>query len=352
MPFSKVDYKGINLVEGDLDFIYENIIQMALEEYTIKDQTPFSKNVARFKDNVGSIIDGIIQNVSDSDLVIADLTGLNSNVMYELGVRHSLKRGTIIITQDINSLPSDLRDYLAIEYKYSKEATKEYKQNYNTFKTLLHNAINEVLNTDKYDSPVLKYHKGKIRFRKEDEIKHFKENLIAIDFLLNQFNEMQIYIENMINMNNKNSVNHLHLINILRVKLDNMHNGLMEVNLPPESALLFETFQGAKTLITQILNKFNITEYLGGAFGNAVKTEEAFKHFEANVFNLLEHDIIDTVGSLYEKDNNIVFVKIKDIFTEESAFKTFFLDDMEEFLEKKMKELNVNEEEINGLLVN
>ena len=48
---------------------------------------------------------------------MADLTGLNPNVMYELGIAHSFNKKTIIITRDnLGNLPFDLKQYRAKNY--------------------------------------------------------------------------------------------------------------------------------------------------------------------------------------------------------------------------------------------
>jgi hypothetical protein len=57
----------------------------------------------------GSITKEIVASLHTADLVIADLTGHNPNVFYELGVVHSAGRPTIIITQQIEELPFDLK---------------------------------------------------------------------------------------------------------------------------------------------------------------------------------------------------------------------------------------------------
>ena len=68
------------------------------------------------EDNQQNILKDIIQAIYEADIVIADLTGLNANVFYELGVAHTLNKKVIIITQDISSLPFDLKSYRAKEY--------------------------------------------------------------------------------------------------------------------------------------------------------------------------------------------------------------------------------------------
>ena len=85
------------------------------------------------EDNQQNILKDIIQAIYETDIVIADLTGLNANVFYELGVAHTLNKKVIIITEDISSLPFDLRSYRAKEYsthfiKFAElvEALKKY----------------------------------------------------------------------------------------------------------------------------------------------------------------------------------------------------------------------------------
>ena len=59
----------------------------------------------------------IIEPIYKADVVIADLTGLNPNVMYELGIAHTFNKKTIIITKDdLSKLPFDLKQYRAKDY--------------------------------------------------------------------------------------------------------------------------------------------------------------------------------------------------------------------------------------------
>lgn len=68
------------------------------------------------EDNQQNILKDIVQAIYDSDIIIANLTGLNANVFYELGVAHALNKKVIIITEDISALPFDLKSYRAKEY--------------------------------------------------------------------------------------------------------------------------------------------------------------------------------------------------------------------------------------------
>ena len=179
MPFSKANSGEQKLEKKDLNYIFNSFIKKAVESFKI-DEKPYFDEVTRFDQSIGSIINGIVENLNSSDLVIADLTGNNPNVMYELGVRHSLKRGTIMLTQDFNSFPSDLRDYLAIEYKYPSSPS-DYNDCYKAFETKLHGAIQQVLNSKKHDSPVLELLNYKMKFRDQDEIDNLKEQIVILN---------------------------------------------------------------------------------------------------------------------------------------------------------------------------
>ena len=63
-----------------------------------------------------NIVRDIFEAIVRSDLIVADLTGSNANVFYELGIAHALKRPVILLTQIIDDVPFDLRAYRLIEY--------------------------------------------------------------------------------------------------------------------------------------------------------------------------------------------------------------------------------------------
>lgn len=58
----------------------------------------------------------IIESLSTADLVLAVLTDTRHNVMYELGIRHSLRLGTIMIIEEGQPLPFDLSNYGVLFY--------------------------------------------------------------------------------------------------------------------------------------------------------------------------------------------------------------------------------------------
>ena len=65
---------------------------------------------------VGSIMDEIKQRINDSAFIVADVTTLNPNVMFELGYAHGCQKPTIIISRSDQKLPFDVAGMNVIFY--------------------------------------------------------------------------------------------------------------------------------------------------------------------------------------------------------------------------------------------
>jgi uncharacterized protein YoxC len=66
--------------------------------------------------NQQSILADIISSIATSELIVADVTGSNPNVYYEIGIAHALRKNVILLTQSVAELPFDLRSYRVIAY--------------------------------------------------------------------------------------------------------------------------------------------------------------------------------------------------------------------------------------------
>lgn len=81
----------------------------------LKEKYEFSN--AEDLENKRNILQDIVVGIAQADVVIADVTQLNPNVFYELGLCHALNKKVILITQDISELPFDIRSYRVSEYQ-------------------------------------------------------------------------------------------------------------------------------------------------------------------------------------------------------------------------------------------
>jgi hypothetical protein len=76
-----------------------------------------------------NITKAIIKHIDNSEAIIADLSEVNSNVFYELGIAHSFGNKTIMITQNISQIPFDIQEYKIIQYNYDFSGGVELRSN-------------------------------------------------------------------------------------------------------------------------------------------------------------------------------------------------------------------------------
>ena len=82
----------------------------------------------KISDN-GMITQSIIENILQADLAIADLSGRNPNVFYELAIRHSYGLPVIQITRDeLNEIPFDVHNVRTIQYDLSASGANKARQ--------------------------------------------------------------------------------------------------------------------------------------------------------------------------------------------------------------------------------
>lgn len=76
----------------------------------------------------GSIMAEIWNAINYATIIIADCTGRNPNVFYEIGISHAIGKQTILITQSMDDIPFDLRHLRVIMYKYDPRGMKEFEK--------------------------------------------------------------------------------------------------------------------------------------------------------------------------------------------------------------------------------
>jgi hypothetical protein len=130
-----------------LNDVYDFLIKGALVEagYQVKRADDIKSQ--------SNILEDIIKGILESDLIVADLTDSNANVYYELGIAHALQKKVVLITQEIDELPFDLKSYRVIGYSTHFSRMSEAK-------TELHQLAQEASNgTLPFGNPVKDYGK-------------------------------------------------------------------------------------------------------------------------------------------------------------------------------------------------
>jgi len=99
MPFTSdfddVYQLGIKATCGELDIYCERVDEQIFQE---------------------SILDRIYNQIAKADLIIADMSGKNPNVFYEVGYAHALGKNVILLTKEAKDIPFDLEHYPHIIY--------------------------------------------------------------------------------------------------------------------------------------------------------------------------------------------------------------------------------------------
>ena len=106
----------------------EGLLRAAIRP--VFEDAPFYMEVciANELDTLGSIGKQVISHLLEDDLVIADLTDLNANVMYELAIRHAARKPVITLAPHGQNLPFDVIDQRTLFYTndlFGGEALKE-----------------------------------------------------------------------------------------------------------------------------------------------------------------------------------------------------------------------------------
>lgn len=74
----------------------------------VLDRFDYEIVIAHEISTLGSITDQVVNNLLEAELVVADLTGLNPNVMYELAIRHCAALPVVVVANKNTKLPFDV----------------------------------------------------------------------------------------------------------------------------------------------------------------------------------------------------------------------------------------------------
>ncbi|MDQ0114375.1 hypothetical protein J2T15_003830 [Paenibacillus harenae] len=134
----------------------------------------------------GSITKKILEHILEDDLVIANLTSLNPNVMYELAVRHAVRKPVIVICEFGTSLPFDVSDERTFFYTNDMKGVVELKE-------ALSVAVKHALNDETPDNPIYRASK-EINIMKTIEV---GENDTLEKYLMNRLDTIEAKVSSM-----------------------------------------------------------------------------------------------------------------------------------------------------------
>lgn len=100
--------------------IFKDIYDLIIKEAVLASRLSYDCKRVDEVQKPGTIIKDIEQMIKNADVVIADLTGRNPNVFYELGTRHALDKNTILMAQNLDEVPFDLQGERLIIYTPSE----------------------------------------------------------------------------------------------------------------------------------------------------------------------------------------------------------------------------------------
>lgn len=101
--------------------IYEDHIKAVVTQLGLSSQR--ADEIA----STGLITRDIWDRINTARFLIADMTGRNPNVFYEVGLAHALGKDVILLTQSMKDIPFDLQSLRFIIYEYTPRGMSEFE---------------------------------------------------------------------------------------------------------------------------------------------------------------------------------------------------------------------------------
>jgi O-acetyl-ADP-ribose deacetylase (regulator of RNase III) len=132
MPFGKKNDLDGKLI--DFDYVYQDIIKDAVESAGL-DCVRCDEII-----DTGSIHFKMFHGIFEADVAVVDITSLNANVFYELGIRHALNKFvTLVIRKAGSPIPFNINGLTTIEYNIDNE--ENIKKSKETIRGFIKNGL-------------------------------------------------------------------------------------------------------------------------------------------------------------------------------------------------------------------
>ncbi|UPA31885.1 hypothetical protein L0P85_07020 [Terrisporobacter glycolicus] len=179
-------------IDGILDTVIEPLLK----------SKQYKMLVAHRISTPGSINKQVISGIYNADLVIANLTNLNPNVMYELAFSHSIGKSTITIAESgTTKLPFDITTERTIFYKNDFMGVIELN---NQLENVI-NIIEQNPNSDEIDNPIYTWLDKSIYENKLVKAMEKKESELELDgnqlfeYIISRLDSLEYSIANVSN---------------------------------------------------------------------------------------------------------------------------------------------------------
>ncbi len=112
----------------------------------------------------GAIMNQVLLNLEQADILIADITGNNPNVMYELGIYHSLGKPYIAVSEmlDTENAPREMTPFDIAAFRYVTINLKDVEFSKRAIEPLLTNTIDKMDERDWFENPVTVFYNSPV----------------------------------------------------------------------------------------------------------------------------------------------------------------------------------------------
>ena len=209
----------------------------------------------------GSISNQIIERLLEADLVVANLTGLNPNVMYELAVRHAKRLPVISLAENGTKLPFDIQAERTLFYEDTMRGVE-------ILKPKLKDAVNAInFDEENHDNPIYRAAKSQVM-----------QQVVTSDtesYILDRMDQISMQLNIFLNENRKQALLNLEKPSEFRIVIygdepneeeknyiltlaNNFKFGMVYGNGYPNSKFVFRTQSESRgiSFLNEIMKKF------------------------------------------------------------------------------------------------